>query len=230
MSTIQLNVSLVSQILAGYEPKEKLRHAFLKNNRFCSRWMNEVQDPGPESTEEIVASMRDRGEDKYTTVEKCLKSDLDSDFISIIRNEKIEDPVMQRKLEQAIGKERGKSREESALSALGGPVTDRQRYFQKYFMDFTLPDGREVPVILRGRVDGIMENKVVETKNRMHKLLLRIPSHEEVQVQLYLFLTELPEGLHIENYDNKSVITPIPPMDTDRIKEKVLQALETLFV
>ena len=59
-------------------------------------------------------------------------------------------------------------------------------------------------IILRGKVDGMNDEYVVETKNRTKRLFNMIPDYEKVQLNAYMFLVEKEKSLHIENYNDTS--------------------------
>ena len=62
-----------------------------------------------------------------------------------------------------------------------------------------------VQIIIQGKLDGMINNKiVVETKNRSKRLFNRIPKYEKVQLECYMFLTNTIKSLHIENYNENS--------------------------
>ena len=66
-------------------------------------------------------------------------------------------------------------------------------------------------VFLCGKVDGITEDgSVVETKNRRSRLFNKIPDYEKVQMECYMYLTNLPECIHIENYNDQQNIKKYP--------------------
>ena len=56
-------------------------------------------------------------------------------------------------------------------------------------------------VILRGKVDGMSGDCVVETKNRSRRLFNMIPAYEKVQLNAYMFLVEKEKSIHIECYN-----------------------------
>ena len=56
-------------------------------------------------------------------------------------------------------------------------------------------------VILRGKVDGMNDEYVVETKNRARRLFGKIPEYEKVQLNAYMFMTGKDKALHIECYN-----------------------------
>jgi len=57
-------------------------------------------------------------------------------------------------------------------------------------------------IVLRGMVDGVCEDSIVETKNRKHRLFNKIPDYEKVQLNAYMFLTDKNKVKHTEHYNN----------------------------
>ena len=80
-------------------------------------------------------------------------------------------------------------------------ITDRnsQMYEKLLYSD---PDGR-YQVILRGKVDGMNNEYVVETKNRTKRLFNMIPDYEKVQLNAYMFMTGKEKAIHIECYNDQ---------------------------
>ena len=65
----------------------------------------------------------------------------------------------------------------------------------------------KIPVIDRiaGRLSlRILQlDVIVETKNRTKRLFHRIPNYEKVQLEAYMFLTEMDKAIHIECYNDE---------------------------
>lgn len=59
-------------------------------------------------------------------------------------------------------------------------------------------------LIIRGKMDGITDNIIIETKNRTNKLFNHIPDYEKVQLECYMYLSGLNKALHIEHFNNNS--------------------------
>jgi len=68
---------------------------------------------------------------------------------------------------------------------------------------FTDPDNK-YEVILRGKVDGISEDHIIETKNRTKCLFNTLRNYEQVQIEAYMFLTDLQKSILTEHYDGES--------------------------
>ena len=65
-------------------------------------------------------------------------------------------------------------------------------------------DDKNYKVVLKGKVDGMNEEYVVETKNRTKRLFNMIPDYEKVQLNAYMFMTGKEKALHIECYNDDS--------------------------
>jgi hypothetical protein len=59
-----------------------------------------------------------------------------------------------------------------------------------------------VPWSISGKIDAINDRKtiVIEIKNRINKLFWKLPKYEHVQVQVYLQLVNVENGLLVESY------------------------------
>jgi len=68
------------------------------------------------------------------------------------------------------------------------------------------PDGT-YRINIRGKVDGITEDIIVETKNRTRRLFKKIPGYELVQLEAYMYLTGLDKAIHIECYNDEQIKT-----------------------
>lgn len=62
-------------------------------------------------------------------------------------------------------------------------------------------------IVIRGKIDGISDDYIVETKNRTRKLFNKIPDYEKVQIESYMYLTGLNKCIHIEHYNEESIET-----------------------
>ena len=74
---------------------------------------------------------------------------------------------------------------------------NEQMYEKELYID---PD-RHYHIILRGKIDGMNDDYVVETKNRTRRLFNKIPEYEKVQLNAYMYMTGKDKALHIECYN-----------------------------
>jgi hypothetical protein len=95
-----------------------------------------------------------------------------------------------------------------------------QMYEKELYID---PEGKYV-VFLRGKVDGMNDEYVVETKNRTKRLFNMIPDYEKVQLNAYMFMTGKEKSLHIECYndDQNSVEYDFDKLFWDDCLDKVV--------
>jgi len=98
---------------------------------------------------------------------------------------------------------------------------NEQMYEKELYID---PD-RNYHVILRGKIDGMNDDYVVETKNRTKRLFNMIPDYEKVQLNAYMFMTGKEKALHIECYneDQNSVEYGFDKLFWDNCLEKIIQ-------
>ena len=81
-------------------------------------------------------------------------------------------------------------------------ITERNE--QMYEKVLYIDPNKLFRIVLRGKVDGMNKEYVVETKNRTKRLFNKIPDYEKVQLNAYMFLVEKEKSLHIENYNDTS--------------------------
>ena len=82
-------------------------------------------------------------------------------------------------------------------------ITIDSRNAQMYEKELYVDPGKRFNVILRGKIDGMNDEYVVETKNRTKRLFNMIPDYEKVQLNAYMFMTGKEKALHIECYNEE---------------------------
>ena len=70
-------------------------------------------------------------------------------------------------------------------------ITDKQCLFKKRINNMTLI----------GRIDGLIDNKLLEIKSRRNKFI-GLYKQDIIQIQLYLYITDLTECIVIEHFKN----------------------------
>ena len=103
-------------------------------------------------------------------------------------------------------------------------VGERNSKFYKSYL-YASWKGRKVKYMIGGRVDGITEDGILlEVKNRQRRLLGRVPDHENVQIQIYMYLLGITEchlvecyktttQKHIVYYDNELVTSILEELE-----------------
>jgi hypothetical protein len=59
-------------------------------------------------------------------------------------------------------------------------------------------------IVLKGKVDGISDDTVVEAKNRQNRLFIELRDYERVQLEAYMFLTGYNKSVLTEHYNDTS--------------------------
>ena len=59
-------------------------------------------------------------------------------------------------------------------------------------------------IVLKGKVDGISDDTVVEAKNRQNRLFMELRDYERVQLEAYMFLTGHSKSVLTEHYNDTS--------------------------
>lgn len=87
-------------------------------------------------------------------------------------------------------------------------VERNDKVYRKVILSTVDDDYEECTYIVCGRVDGITNgDTIVESKNRMHRLFECIPEYEQVQLEVYLWLTGFTKAILIQSHNsNQSVL------------------------
>ena len=95
--------------------------------------------------------------------------------------------------------------------------------------DAVLPSGRRVTIL--GRIDGKLDDEIVEVKNRMRHFFDRVPLYERIQVQLYLWLTDAATCKFVQCLDGEQreeTLRPDPAFLRDTVFPEVDSSLDVL--
>ena len=194
-----------SGIVKIYIPKSKVEETLLnlKDKDFI-KIKKELKLPDDTSLKEVEDVI------KKQVMGKSLDSSLSEDQSKEKLNEVLKSmPVLSKCLEGSVKQDlrmkRGNIKEDNNLDKTEKKsnivITDRnsQMYEKLLYSD---PDGK-YQVILRGKVDGMNDEYVVETKNRTRRLFNMIPEYEKVQLNAYMFMTGKDKAIHIECYNDQ---------------------------
>mgnify|MGYP001440470573 CR=1 FL=1 len=194
-----------SGIVKKYIPKSKIEETLLnlKDKDFINI-KKELKLPDDTSLKEVEDVI------KKQVMGKSLDSNLSEDQSKEKLNEVLKSmPTLSKCLEGSVKQDlrmkRGNIKEDNNLDKTEKKsnivITDRnsQMYEKLLYSD---PDG-VYQVILRGKVDGMNNEYVVETKNRARRLFNKIPEYEKVQLNAYMFMTGKEKAIHIECYNEE---------------------------
>jgi hypothetical protein len=111
----------------------------------------------------------------------------------------IEDPVTRKEAKRRCMVTSGQKTEGACLRRFeqqeARPVTSHQQSFRR---SMVTTNGTQW--VLFGRVDGISNGAVVETKSRQRKLMGVVPSYERPQLMAYMFLSRCEKALQNEDF------------------------------
>lgn len=107
-------------------------------------------------------------------------------------------------LSQDLRMERGTLKEERNLDAIQSKksISIKERNSKLYVKELYRND--RYAVILRGKVDGISDDTIIETKNRTRTLFYKLRDYERVQLEAYMFLAGMKKAMLTEHYDGES--------------------------
>ena len=194
-----------SGIVKKYIPKSKVEETLLNlTDKDFIKIKKELKLPDDTSLKEVENVI------KKQVMGKSLDSNLSEDQSKQKVDEVLKSmPTLSKCLEGSVKQDlrmkRGNIKEDNNLDKTEKKsnivITDRnsQMYEKLLYSD---PDGK-YQVILRGTVDGMNDEYVVETKNRTRRLFNKIPEYEKVQLNAYMFMTGKEKAIHIECYNDQ---------------------------
>ena len=194
-----------SGIVKKYIPKSKIEETLLSlTEKDFINIKKELKLPDDTPLKEVENVIK----------KQVMGKSLDSNLSETQSKEKVDEvlksmPILNKCLEGSVKQDlrmkRGNIKEDNNLDKTEKKsnivITDRnsQMYEKLLYKD---PNGN-YQVILRGKVDGMNDEYVVETKNRTKRLFNMIPNYEKVQLNAYMFMTDKRKSLHIECYNNE---------------------------
>ena len=162
--------------------------------------------------------VRDKIEDSTIfNYEKCIKQyivyptqrgDLTEEQSKELLDSKINNQGVLESISQYIQKDlrmkRGNVKENTNLNKLQTKknIQVEQRNSRMYTKELIRTDN--YCVILRGKVDGMSGDTVIEAKNRSKRLFKELRDYERVQLEAYMFLTGYGKSILTEHYNDTS--------------------------
>tara|TARA_B100001109_G_scaffold253097_1_gene250254 strand:+ start:762 stop:1535 length:774 start_codon:yes stop_codon:yes gene_type:complete len=118
-------------------------------------------------------------------------------------------PILNKCLEvsvkQDLRMQRGNIKEDNNLNKtqIKRNIVIDNRNSQMFEKELYKDPEKNYSIILRGKIDGMNDDYIVETKNRTKRLFNMIPEYEKVQLNAYMFMTNKKKALHIECYNEE---------------------------
>ena len=105
-------------------------------------------------------------------------------------------------IKQDLRMKRGEIKESSNLNKIQSQQGSKilQRNSSMYVKELYACD--KYRIIVRGKVDGIMDDTIIESKNRANYLFKTLRGYEQVQLESYMFLTGLQKAILTEHYND----------------------------
>jgi hypothetical protein len=99
---------------------------------------------------------------------------------------------------------RGNIKEDSNLNKIQDKKNIKidQRNSKMYTKELLRTD--KYIIMIRGKVDGVSDGMLIETKNRTNRLFKTLRDYEKVQLETYMFLTGINHSLLTEHYNDES--------------------------
>ena len=107
-------------------------------------------------------------------------------------------------IQKDLRMKRGNVKENTNLNTLQkkSNITIEQRNSRMYTKELIRTD--YYCVVLRGKVDGMSGDTVIEAKNRCNRLFKELRDYERVQLEAYMFLTGYDKSILTEHYNDTS--------------------------
>lgn len=177
-------------------------------------------------------------------INKCIKVESDIEPQNIIK--KIKNTELKTAVEKIVYVERGTLKEDkdikkyeektaiktakSKSKSVVEPIQPIERPTKVYYKDLArfTHDNENYRITIVGRVDGILDDYIIETKHRKNKLFNYIPIYEKIQVEMYFVLLKLKKCKFIENFNNEQNV--IEYDHNPKLLEEIIHNLKIHFI
>ena len=190
-----------SGIVKKYIPKSKLEESLLS---LPTNELNIIK-------KELKLDENSTIKDVEKVVNRAMNKTLNSNISENESREKADEvlksiPILkclESSVKQDIRMKRGNIKENSNLDKTQAKrnIIIKERNSKMYERELYNDSEGKFNIVIKGKVDGMNDDIVVETKNRTKRLFNSIPEYEKVQLNSYMFLTDKDKSLHIECYN-----------------------------
>jgi hypothetical protein len=226
MKTIKLTCSNLAKLTGHnkFESKEKVLHSILNTNNIKKIYIpkSNIEEKLFKLDEESINKIKKemslsetatiqeveieiKKKIMYKSYNPNLKEDESKKIIdNSVNNNSLE--VLSESIKKDLMMRRGNIKENNNLDKIQKKrkIKIGERNSKMYEKVLYESDDNTFNIIIRGKMDGISDNHVVETKNRTKRLFYKIPDYEKVQMESYMFLSGLNKCIHIEHYNDES--------------------------
>jgi len=207
-----------------YNDTQDIINQILKSNKICNRYVPKSNTEGclaklsDNDFKKIAASLQLPVTSSLLEVEKKAKQSILKDSFSSLISEEVSKTkvdenlkdnqclkVLESSLKQDLQMKRGNIKENENLDWVQKTQNIRIRSRNsEMFTKELFSDGKGYRIFVRGKVDGISDDILIETKNRTKRLFYNLRDYERVQLEAYFFLTGLKKALLTEHHNKET--------------------------
>jgi len=228
MKTIYLTASNLAKLTGHnkYEDPQKTLDIILNSNNIVKKYIpkSNLEESliklEPEKLENIKKVLNINTEISIPELDKVIKKRTSKAYSKNIKESESKDIIdntlkklnlegLNESMKHDIRMSRGNIKENNNLNIIQSKknIKINQRNSKIYAKDLYNDPNNIYKIIIRGKIDGISDNAIVETKNRTKRLFNVIPDYEKVQLESYMFLTDFNKCIHIEHYNDEENMT-----------------------
>lgn len=172
-------------------------------------------------------------------IKKCIKVESDIEPKNIIK--KIKDPQLKTAVEKIVYVERGTLKEQEDIKKYEETKTIKtssdsvksiqpiERPSKVYYRDlaYFTHENQKYRITIVGKVDGVSDDYIIETKHRKNCLFNCIPIYEKIQVEMYFSLLKLQKCKFIENFNKEQNV--IEYVHNQKLLDEIIYNLKIHF-
>lgn len=111
----------------------------------------------------------------------------------------ITDQELLKHIQSKLSQSYGNQREPQSIKNLARVKNNNDKFYCSVMGEFKLPWGEVHKYSVGGRIDGLLDNRLIEVKNRKTRFLVPLPVYDLVQVHCYMYLLKKSECDFVEN-------------------------------
>jgi hypothetical protein len=161
--------------------------------------LNQTQKIEKKIGKEIIQKIQSK---ETSTNDKRIETNKIIEKLNINKEEKKE---LLLNTESLINKTHGIIKEDSAITLFEKKYNIKLNTDQKYYSKKI----NDRNYFIGGKLDGITEHYIVEVKNRTKAFFSSVRDYELIQIQLYMYITQIYQAKLVEKFNNKIKVTDI---------------------
>lgn len=204
-----------------YEPLDKVINTILSKNGIQDRYVptSNIEDKLTNLTSEQISTLQtELGLPPSATldeIESTIKSTVmkesyastitESESQSKVDAKLVDKPILQSLsigIKQDLRMRRGNIKENANLNVIQSKKNIKIGKRNSQMFTKELYRGDKYVVVLRGMVDGMTDDTIIESKNRTRELFKVLREYEQVQLESYMFLSGLHKAILTEHYND----------------------------